>query len=43
MESNTPSASDILKNYHYKRHFLQTVHMQAFDPPARTFLYMKNH
>ncbi len=43
MESNAPSASDILKNYHHQRHFLQIVHMPAFEPPVRTFLYMKNH
>ncbi len=43
MESVTPNASGILNNYLHDRHFLQTVHLPAFDPTARTFVYMKNH
>ena len=33
----------ILENYHHKRHFLQTLSLPSFDPPAMSFLYVKNH
>lgn len=33
----------MIENYANERHFLQTVHMPAFEPPGRPFVYMKNH
>lgn len=34
---------ELLGNYHHERHVLQLVNLPAFSPPARSFLYMKNH
>ncbi|GAA3866883.1 hypothetical protein [Celeribacter arenosi] len=36
------TCADIIGNYPHWRHFLQTVNLPSFDPPARRFVFMKN-